>query len=79
MDEWQSAITDPASVLVGLGALCGLLAARFWWRVASSVASSGEVVKRPDLRSLSSAALLTSATLGLACLGYLLGRFNGAF
>ena len=78
-DPSVAPITDPASVLVGLGALVGLFAALYWSRVARSVDPRGEVVKGPDLRSLASAVALTSVGLMLACAGYLLGRFTGRF
>lgn len=72
-------LTDPASVLVGLGALCGLGAALYWSKVARSVDTSGQVVKGPDKRDLRTAASLTSIALALASFGYLFGRFTGAF
>lgn len=79
MEEWSPAIVDPATVLLGFAALCGLLAAWYWWRVSSSVDTSGDVVRGPDKRSLSTAAFLTSLTLALASAGYLLGRLSGSF
>ena len=72
-------LTDPASVLIGLGALCGLVAAACWIRVSRSVDTSGEVVKGPDKRALSAAASFTAMALALASLGYLFGRFTGRF
>lgn len=80
MDDLDSLpITDPASVLVGLGAICGLLAALYWHKVFLSVDTSGMEVRGPDKRYLASAAMLTSVALGLGCFGYLLGRFSGRF
>lgn len=72
-------VSDPANALVGLGALCALVAARYWWRVSFSVDTSGEVVKGPNKPDLSSAAFLTAITLALVSFGYLLGRFSGKF
>ncbi len=81
MDDFSgyAAIADPASVLVGLGAICGLIAAWLWSRVSSSIDTSGQEVKGPDKRELGLAATFTSLALGLACVGYLLGRFTGRF
>ena len=74
-----ASLTDPASALVGLGALCGLSAALYWSKVARSVVTSGEVVKGPDKRALGTAAALTALAFALASFGYLLGRFAGSF
>ena len=72
-------ITDPASVILGLGAVCGLIAARAWYKVSLSIDTSGETVKGPDKRELGSAASFTSFALALMCFGYLFGRFTGRF
>ena len=78
MDE-PAALTDPANILLGLAALCGLFAALQWVAVTRSIDTSGEVVKGPNLRALGTAAAFTALALGLASLGYLLGRFTGRF
>ena len=72
-------ISDPASVLVGLGAVCGLVAAFHWLAVFRSVDSSDEAVKGRSGRSVAMAALSTALALGLVSVGYLLGRFTGRF
>ena len=72
-------LSDPASVLIGLGALCGLIAAAQWAKVARSIDESGEVVTGPDKRALGTAAAFTALAVGLASAGYLLGRFTGRF
>lgn len=72
-------ITDPASVLVGLGAFAGLVAAWCWWRVAASVDTGGERVTGPSPVWVSYAATVSAFALGAASFGYLLGRFTGRF
>lgn len=80
MDEFPDVpITDPASVLIGLGALAGLLAVWCWWNVAASVDTGGERVRGPSPRYVSYAAITSAFALGLASFGYLLGRFTGRF
>lgn len=79
MDVEPSAITDPASILIGLGAVCGLFAAGWWAKVAKSIDTSGASVKGPDLRRLGEAAAITALCIGLASFGYLLGRYTGRF
>lgn len=72
-------ITNPATVIVSLGALCGLWAAIYWGRVARSIDTSGEVVKAPDYRDLGAAAWLSALALFLVCGGFLFGRVTGEF
>lgn len=80
MDEWQTSIADPASVLIGLGALCALLAAVQWWRVGDLVAAATVGGSGARARSLlTNAATLTAIALALAASGYLFGRFTGRF
>lgn len=64
-------VSDPAGVLVALGAVVALFAALYWWKVARSIDTSGQVVSGPDKRSLGHAALLTAVALALAAIGYL--------
>lgn len=78
-DLHEIPITDPASVLLGLGALAGLLAAWCWWRVSASVDTGGERVKGPSPVWISYAAVMSAFAMGLASFGYLLGRFSGRF
>ena len=72
-------ITDPYSVLVGLGALCALVAASQWWVVASGSAK----IIAPDgfrvRRALGIAAAFSGLAMALTAVGYLLGRFSGRF
>lgn len=70
-------ITDPASVLIGLGAVAGLLAAWCWWRVSASVDTGGERVTGPSPTWISYAAVMSAIAMGLTSTGYLLGRFIG--
>jgi small-conductance mechanosensitive channel len=53
-------------VLIGLGAIAGIVAAGGWLR-------------RSQGARVSSADFATGLALGLASLGYLLGRFTGSF
>lgn len=71
-----SPITDPASVLIGLGALVAMVAGVCWYRVFRDLERDS---KHFPARSLSPAALVTAAALWLVGLGYLLGRFTGRF
>ncbi|WP_072384061.1 hypothetical protein [Novosphingobium sp. NDB2Meth1] len=80
MDDVQSlTIYDPASLLVGLGAVAGLLAAWCWWRVSASVDTAGERVRGPSPVWIGHAALSSALAMGLMSSGYLLGRFVGKF
>ena len=80
MDDIDAApITDPASVLIGLGAVCGLIAAGMWFSVVRNIASRSETNQPPRWSLISSAATFTAFSLGLASAGYLLGRFTGRF
>lgn len=74
--EPDSLITDPASVLIGLGALVAIAAAVYWFRVFSALDRNPS---RLPGRTLGGAALLTSIVLALVAAGYLLGRFTGRF
>lgn len=74
--EPASPIADPASVLIGLGALVALVAAVLWYRVFRAL--DREPSRVPG-RVLGGAALLTSIAFALAAAGYLLGRFTGRF
>lgn len=76
-DLARAPLTDPASVLLGLGAVAGLIAATYWLRVFRSVDTSGQVVTGPRNSDLKSAALFTAAALFLSCGGFLLGRLTG--
>lgn len=77
MEPDPGVLLDPARVLVGLGALVGLLAANEWRKVWRSVDTSGEVVTGPDKWGLKEAALWTAIALFLACGGYLFGILFG--
>ena len=80
MDDTDSApITDPASVLIGLGAVCGLIAAGMWLSVVRNIASRSKTDQPPRWSIVSSAATFTALSLGLASAGYLLGRLMGRF
>jgi hypothetical protein len=70
---------DLYSLLVSVAAFCGVVAAFYWFKVSSSVDTSGEVVSGPDKRALGMAATMTGFALALASIGYLLGRFWGGF
>jgi hypothetical protein len=75
---YRSSDGFPHGVL-GLAAICGLLAAYHWMQVYRSVDSSGESLKGQRIRNMADAALLTSFALALASAGYLIGRFTGKF
>jgi len=80
MDETAgNLLLDPASVLVGVGALAGLIAARFWLQVSASAKTNGETIKGPLASQLGQAATFTAIALALASAGYLFGRFTGRF
>lgn len=72
-------ITDPASALVGLGALVGLLASWSWMKAWAALRSTGEGRERVSAAALDTPAFLTSITLAFLSAGYLLGRFTGRF
>lgn len=74
--ETASPITDPASVLIGLGALVALAASIYWYRVFRALDRNPS---RLPGRTLGGAALLTAIVLALVAAGYLLGRFTGRF
>ena len=71
MDPFTPAVTEPARLLIGLGALAGLLAAQCWWRVWRSIDASLAGGKGPDLDKLSQAVRITCGALLLGCGGYL--------
>lgn len=77
--DFEPSWSDPAAALVGLGALCAIMAAGFWVKVARGVDASGDVVRGPAARDLGSAAFLTAGALAFAGAGYLFGRFTGRF
>lgn len=77
--EPSGLIANPAIVIVSLGAILGLLAARGWSKVARSVDTAGQTVRGPDKREVKSASLWTSAALFMICGGFLLGRLIGEF
>ncbi|MBY8335894.1 hypothetical protein KYN89_02415 [Alteriqipengyuania sp. NZ-12B] len=70
-------LLDPASVLVGLGALVGLFAGFAWHKVWRSIDTSGEAVTGPDKRGLKDAAFLSMGAFTLTSAGYLFGVFFG--
>lgn len=74
-ERYPAAITDPALILVALGALFGLLAAFYWYKVFRATGPDG-ARSRGDL---SSAAFATAVALFLACGGFLFGLFTGRF
>lgn len=65
------------NILFTLAALSGLIAARYWFRVVSTIDASGETVRGPDTSALGSAATFTGIALALASVGYLVGRVYG--
>lgn len=80
VDDWQTSIGDPASVLVGLGAICALFAAVQWWRAGDLIAAATAGGSGARARALfTNAATLTSIAMALAASGYLFGRFTGRF
>lgn len=70
---------DPASVIVSLGALVGLLAARYWWLVSVALQPDGEGSRGFYKMRLGTASALTSIAISLVSVGYLLGRYTGRF
>jgi hypothetical protein len=71
-------ISNPTHGILGLAALAGLVAAVFWLRLAGrpNRSKGGDKIPTIDLRE---AALATGLALGLASVGYLLGRITGKF
>ncbi|WP_338243143.1 hypothetical protein [Aurantiacibacter hainanensis] len=70
---------DPASALLGFGAVAALLAVPYWVKVG---VSSGRLISANGhgaRRALGAAALLTALALALCGGGYLYGRLNGRF
>ena len=72
------AITNPAIVLIGLASLAAIAAA-LQWRI---VFKHAESIHTPEggqgRRALKDAALFTAFALGLASVGFLLGRLTGS-
>ena len=60
------------SLLLVLAAVCGLIAAGAWFKVARSIDTSGDVVTGPDKRALGHAAFATSLAIGLASVAALI-------
>lgn len=80
MDETgPSPLTDPFSVLVGLGALCALVAAGRWAVVAKDADKLLEPGGYRARQALGTAAALTALAFVLAGGGYLIGRLTGRF
>lgn len=77
MESDLPSLLDPARVLVGLGAIAGLVAASEWRKFWRSVDTSGEVVKGPGKWELKDAAFWTMIALFLSSGGYLFGVFFG--
>ena len=75
-DTDVSPLMDPASVMIGLGALAGLVAALVWFEVTRRLDAKPDTVPN---EWLGRAAVTTALALGLASAGYLLGRFTGRF
>lgn len=75
----EVAISDPASLLVGIGAVAGIVAAWCWWRVSASVDTGGVKVTGPSPTWMGYAAVMSALAMGFASFGYLLGRFTGRF
>lgn len=68
---------DLLHLLFALGALAALVAARYWLKVVSSINTSGQDVRGPDLTALRTAAAFTAVALALPAVGYLYGRLRG--
>jgi hypothetical protein len=79
MDSDLVRVTEPASVLVSLGALCGLAASIYWLRVVRAHYKSDESIEAPWSNDIRNAAAWSAVALGLASVGYLLGRLTGEF
>lgn len=76
-ERYPTALTDPALILIALGALFGLLAASYWYKVFKA---AGPVPDAAGGRGdLSSAAFATAVALFLSCGGFLFGLFTGRF
>lgn len=74
-----SLLSNPAMVIVSLGAIAGLIAATRWMKASRSIDTSGQVVKGPDKWVLKEASMWTAIFLFIVCGGFLLGRFTGEF
>lgn len=70
-------VTDPGAWLIGAGALCGLLAAKFLFDVARSIDTKSAITQGPDKEAVGIASMFTGLAVGLASLGYLLKLFIG--
>ena len=68
---------DLPHLLFAVGALAALVAARYWFKAVSSIATNGQDVRGPDLRALGTAATFTAIALGLPAVGYLYGMLRG--
>lgn len=79
VEEVAPAITDPASVLIGLGAVVALFAAIYWISFAKVSALVAEPTGWKARRNLGFAATMTGVALALVAGGYLFGRVTGRF
>lgn len=73
------ALADPASLLLGIASLSGMVAGAFWWRFATVADKLGTSEGWTARRRLGHAATLTAIALALAGGAYLLGRLTGRF
>lgn len=60
------------SLLFTLAAICGVVAAGFWFQVALSVDATGEGAARSNKRALGNAATSTAIAFALASAGVLI-------
>ena len=79
MDTGLIRVTEPASVLLSLGALCGLAASFYWLRVVRAHYKRDETAQGYWSNDIRNAAAWTALAMSLASLGYLLGRLTGEF
>ena len=79
MDYEFIRVLEPASVLVSIGALCGLVASFYWLKVVRAHYKRDEAAQGPWSIDIRNAAAWTAVAMGLASLGYLLGRLTGEF
>lgn len=79
MDHELIAVTEPASVVISLGALCALVAAFYWLRVVRVHTKGARPIDDSWSNAVRNAAAWTALALGLVSVGYLLGRLTGEF
>ncbi|WP_338468053.1 hypothetical protein RXV95_05715 [Novosphingobium sp. ZN18A2] len=79
MEQYLTGLLHPASVLVSIGAFCGLVASFYWLKVVRAHGRNATSIGLRFSNDIRGAAAWTALAMGLASLGYLLGRLTGEF